>query len=167
MNAFRTTIAVLGTCSWLVLGGPAVAHDGPDHEIEELTARIKAEGESADLLLQRAIEWNVLNKSAEAIKDLERALHFEANSAPILRELSRAYFGAGKTNEAYDTAGRGIKNAEEGAERAALRMVRCEISRAKRDYQKALDDADKAIAEHPDAAEWYLTRSALQQQIGL
>jgi tetratricopeptide (TPR) repeat protein len=167
MNIYRTTTVALVMCSWLLLGSPAAAHDGPEHEIEELTARIKAEGESADLLLQRAIEFNVLNKSAEAIKDLERALHFEANSAGILRELSRAYFGAGKTNEAYDTAGRGIKNAEEGAERAALRMVRCEISRAKRDYQKALEDADKAIAEHPETAEWYLTRSALQQQLGL
>jgi len=167
MKPIRTTIAALAACGSLALSGPTVAHDGPEHEIEELTARIQDEGESADLLLQRAIEWNVLNKSAEAIKDLERALNFEANSAAILRELSRAYFNAGKTNEAFETAGRGIKHAEEGAERAALRMVRCDILRAKRDYQKALEDADKAIAEHPEAAEWYLTRSALQQQLGL
>src|SRR5688572_11230778 len=167
MNPFQTCVAAIIACGSVMMNTAAIAHDGPEHEIEELSARIKSEGESADLLLQRAIEWNVLNKSAEAIKDLERALHFEANSAAVHRELSRAYFGAGKTNEAYDTASRGIKHAEEGAERAALRMVRCDILRAKRDYQKALEDADKAINEHPEAAEWYLTRSALQQQLGL
>jgi tetratricopeptide (TPR) repeat protein len=167
MNPCKATIAALATCSWLAMSAAAIAHDGPEHEIDELTARIKDEGESADLLLQRAIEWNVLNKSAEAIKDLERALHLDGHSAPILRELSRSYFSAGKTNEALETAGHGIKAAEAGAERASLHMVRCDILRARRDYQKALEDADKAITEHPDNTEWYLARSALQQQLGL
>ena len=38
---------------------------------------------------------------------------------------------------------------------------------AAKDYQKALEDADKAISEYPDNAECYLTRSLLQQQLGL
>ena len=76
MNSLRTVIVALAACGSVVMGAAVFAHDGPEHEIDELTARIKSEGESADLLLQRAIEWNVLNKTAEAIKDLERALHF-------------------------------------------------------------------------------------------
>src|SRR5687768_8049740 len=77
----------------------ASAHDGPEHEIEELTERIAKVGESADLLIQRAIEYGVLGKAAEAAKDLERALYYEAHSVTARRELSRAYFAMGKTNE--------------------------------------------------------------------
>jgi tetratricopeptide (TPR) repeat protein len=153
-------MAVAGV--WL-LGGtpPAAAHDGPEHEIEELTDRIKKEGESEDLLLQRAIEYRVLAKNAEAAKDLERALQFNANSAPVQRELARTYFALGKTNEALDTAGRGVKNADDGPERASLRIVRAEILRARKDHAKALEETDKAIAEHPGNVEWYLLRSQL------
>jgi tetratricopeptide (TPR) repeat protein len=132
-----------------------------------LTERIKNEGESADLLLQRAIEYNVLNKGAEAVKDLQRALDFDSHSAILERELSRAYFSIGKTNEALDTASRGLKYASDGPEKASLHILRAEILRARKEYQKALDDADKAIHEHPDNAECYLFRSQLQQLLGL
>lgn len=167
MKLFRLTLAACAACGLLATRSVAIAHEGPEHEIDELTERIRTEGESADLLLQRAIEYNVLHKGAEAVKDLERALDFDAHSPAILRELSRAYFTVGKTNEALDTATRGIKSAEEGDVRASLLMQRCEIQRARREYQKALDDADRAIKEHPDNAEWYLARSQLQQQLGL
>src|SRR2546423_8514409 len=158
--------ALLSGALMLVTPGLS-AHEGPEHEIDELTARIKAEGESADLLLQRAIEYNVLKNGAEAVKDLERALDFEAHSPAIQRELSRAYFSIGKTNEALETATEGLKYASQGPEKASLFVIRCEILRARKEYQKALDDADRAIQEHPDNAECYVTRSLLQQQLGL
>ena len=166
MKLFRTLTVALALAV-LAPGGVAIAHEGPEHEIDELTDRIREEGESADLLLQRAIEYNVMGKTAEAIKDLERALTFESHSPVLQRELSRAYFAAGKTNEAYDTATRGMKYAAAGAERASLLMARSDVSRARKDYQKALDDTNKAIQEHPDNCEWYLSRSQLQQQLGL
>jgi len=166
MKAWRKILVVLAACCSLSTGGVAVAHDGPEHEIDELTARIKAEGESADLLLQRAIEYSVLSKTTEAVKDLERALHLEPHSAIIQRELSRAYFAATKTNEAYDTASRALKDAAEGAEHASILMVRSEISRAKKDFPKALDDTERAIRENPEPCEWYFSRSQLQQQLG-
>ncbi|HEY0548845.1 MAG TPA: hypothetical protein VGF13_04530 [Verrucomicrobiae bacterium] len=165
MNAWRKILAVLAAGCALAIG-VAVAHDGPEHEIDELTARIKAEGESADLLLQRAIEYGVLSKTTEAVKDLERALHLEPHSALIQRELSRAYFAAAKTNEAYDTASRALKDAEEGAEHASILMLRSEISSAKKDFPKALDDTERAIRENPEPCEWYLSRSQLQQHLG-
>ncbi len=153
----------------LFLAAPfnARAHDGPEHDIEELTERIKVEGESADLLLQRAIEYNVIRKSSEAIKDLERALHYEPQSALILRELARAYLATGKTNEASDTVKRAIKHAEPGAELGSAHMIQSDIRRARKDYGPALDAANLAIKEHADSVEWYLTRSQLQQQLGL
>src|SRR5687767_4519658 len=156
---------VLSALLTLALGcgfsGPVFAHDGPEHEIEELTERIKLEGESEELLIQRAIEYHVLGKNAEAAKDLERALHFSPDSVMAQRELARTYFALAKTNEALDIASRGIKNASEASDRASLRIVRAEILREKKDHAKALEDADKAIRDHPGNVEWYLLRSQL------
>src|SRR6188768_1586776 len=133
MNVIRKTIGALLAGSCLLWSATAVAHDGPESEIDELTERIKQEGDSADLLLQRAIEYNVLNKSAEAIKDLQKALEFDKDSSVIHLELSRAYFATGKTNEAFDTASRGLQLATEPESKAALLMMRADITRAKKD----------------------------------
>lgn len=137
------------------------SHDGPEHDIEELTAQIEKEGASADLLLQRAIEYQVIKKTAEAIRDLEQAQQLEGSSPTILRELGRAYFAAGKTNEALNTVTRGLAAGVSGAERASLLMVRSEILRPRKEYEKALADAEEAIMEHPNNVEWYLDRSQL------
>jgi tetratricopeptide (TPR) repeat protein len=166
MKLFRKTIGMLAAGACLAWSTAAVAHDGPEHEIDELTDRIKIEGESADLLLQRAIEYNVLGKSAEAIKDLERALNHDAESPIIHLELSRAFFATGKTNEAFDTASRGLKLATEPPAKAALLLMRADITRARKDYAKALDYVDRALAEQPDIVEAYLSRSQLQQLLG-
>lgn len=161
MCRFLLTLRAVALGGAMALGQPACAHDGPEQEIEELTERIKKEGESEDLLIQRAIEYKVLGKYAEAAKDLERALQFDENSIIAQRELSRNYIALGKTNEALQTASRALKNAPEGSDRAALLIVRAEILREQREHQKALEDADKAIRENPGNVEWYLFRSQL------
>src|SRR5205809_4659749 len=99
MRHFAQMLTVLSACGLLALSPFTLADEPPEHEIEELNERIKVEGESSELLLQRAIEYNVLRNGVEALKDLERALHFEPHSTTILRELSRTYFSLGKTNE--------------------------------------------------------------------
>lgn len=156
---------------WVIALGSAsivsIAHDGPEHEVEELTERITKEGASADLLLQRAIEYQVMRKNSEAQKDLERALHLEPDSPGIQRELGRVYFSTGKTNEALQVISRGLEGAVEGADRAALLMVRAEILRPRKEYKKALEDVNEAIAAHPNNVEWYLDRSQLQYVLKL
>lgn len=166
MNLFHKTVGSLAACSLLAWSGIAAAHDGPEHEIEELTERIKNEGESVDLLLQRAIEYNVLNKGEEAVKDLQRALSFDTHFAPIERELSRAYFSIGKTNEAFDSASHALKYAQDGPEKASIYLLRADIHRARKEFAKALDDTDKGIQEAPENAEAYLSRSQLQRLLG-
>ncbi len=163
----KTLPTLLALCGSLLSPALALAHDGPEHEIDELNERIKAEGESADLLLQRAIEYNVLGKANEAFKDLERALYFDVHSPLILRELSRAHLGFGRTNEALDAVNSGLKHSAAGVEHASLLMVRAEVLRARKEPQKALEDADHAIREHPDNAGWYLARSQIHQSLGL
>ena len=140
---------------------PSFAHDGPEHDIEELTERIQKEGATADLLLQRAVEYQVIKDTAAAIKDLELAEQLEPGTPAILRELGRAYFAKGKTNEALSTVTRGLAGDVDGAERASLLMVRSEILRPRKEYEKALEDANEAIQEHPANVEWYLDRAQL------
>jgi tetratricopeptide (TPR) repeat protein len=140
---------------------PSFAHDGPEHDIEELTERIDKEGASADLLLQRAVEYQVIKNTAAAIKDLEQAQQLEPGTPAILRELGRAYFATGKTNEALSTVTRALASDVKGADRASLLMVRSEILRPRKEFEKALEDANEAIKEHPANVEWYLDRSQL------
>jgi tetratricopeptide (TPR) repeat protein len=108
-----------------------------------------------------------MGKSDEAMKDLRQAMDLDARFPGLNRELARAYFAGGKTNEALDTVSRGLKTADEGEERAALLLVRCEVYRLIKDYPKAFDAIDRAIREYPEGVEAYFTRSLLQQHLGM
>jgi tetratricopeptide (TPR) repeat protein len=145
---------------------PSLAHEGPEHEIEELTERMKKHGESAELLTERAVEYRVLGKLAEATKDLERAAVLEPGSLAIHRELARVLFLGGKAGEAIAEVARGLKlDAEEPADTAALRMLRAEILRSQNDNKKALEDCDAALKLHKRNPEWYLLRSDIQRRL--
>ena len=144
----------------------ANAHEGPEHEIEEITARMKQRGESADLLTERAVEYRVLGKLAEAVGDLERAAVLEPRSIAIRRELGRALFLSGKTNEALSAATLGLTlKTDEPAELASLRMLRAEILRSQNDNRKAIEDCDAALRLHKGNPEWYLLRSDVQRRL--
>ena len=144
----------------------AAAHEGPEHEIEELTERMQKNGETAGLLTERAIEYRVLGKLAEATKDLERAAVLAPNSIAIHRELGRVQFLGGKANDAIATATRGLAlKTDDPADLASLRMLRAEIYRSQNDDKKALEDCDAALRLHRQNPEWYLFRSDLQRRL--
>lgn len=148
--------------------GCAQAHEGPEHEIEELTERIKQNGESAELLTERGIEYRVLGKLAEATKDLDRAALYDPNSIPLHRELGRVLFLGGKPTEAIATVTRGMMlKTEEPADFASLRMLRAEILRSQNENKKALEDCDAALRLHRRNPEWFLVRSDLQHRLKL
>ncbi|HTI69958.1 MAG TPA: tetratricopeptide repeat protein [Candidatus Limnocylindria bacterium] len=155
----------LALAGWLAVVPLAMAHAGPEHDIEELTDRLAKEGESADLYLQRAIEYQVLGKYSEATRDLEQAMRFDRRNPAIQRELGRTYFAAGKTNEALDTVTRAIGAKPADLDHAALLVVRAEILRARKRYEKAADDVDLAVHLSPGNVEWYLFRSQLQAHL--
>lgn len=144
----------------------ATAHEGPEHEIEELTARMQKNGESADLLTERAVEYRVLGKLAEATKDLERAAALDPRSIAIHRELGRVLFLGGKAGDAIATITRGLTlKSDEPADIASLRMLRAEILRSQNDHKKALEDCDAALQLHRQNPEWYLLRSDLHRRM--
>ena len=144
----------------------ATAHEGPEHEIEELTERMQKNGESAGLLLERAVEYRVLGKLPEATKDLERAAVLAPGSIALHRELGRVQFLGGKANDALATVTRGLAlKTDEPADLASLRALRAEIYRSQNDDRKALEDCDAALRLHRKNPEWYLFRSDLQRRL--
>lgn len=156
--------AMMGLAAFMAL--MLSAHEGPEHEIEELTQRIAANGESADLLLERAIEYRVLGQLKEAMSDLERASKLEPGLALLQRELGRVQFTLGKTNDAMSTVNRAIKLPEiEPQERASLYILRAEFYQTRKEYPKALADCTEAIRLHPANADWYLQRSAVHKAL--
>ncbi len=151
----------------LLLAVRVGAHDGPEHVIEELTLQL-ARGETADLLLQRAIEYRVLGKNSEAAHDLEWAVQLEPGLFLAQRELGRAYHALGKTNEAVEVVSQALKiPTEQSDEIASLRIVRAEFLAARSEFKKALEDCETAIRTRPGNVEWYLLRSDLQRRLKL
>jgi tetratricopeptide (TPR) repeat protein len=147
-------------------GGRVNAHEGPEHEIEVLTEKMKNSGESAELLAERAVEYRLLGKLPEAIKDLERAVVLDPESLVIHRELGRAHFLNGKADDALTTLARALRlPSDDTSEVASVRILRAEVLRSKKDYKKALEDCDNAIALHKENPEWYLLRSDIQGQL--
>lgn len=163
LTPVRRVLASLLLGFSVVLNGGA--HEGPEHEIEELT-ELLSHGETADLLLQRAIEYRVLGKINEAAHDLEKAVRLGPEMLFIHRELGRAYFSLGKTNEAIDTITHALKlKSEEPTDTAALYAARAEMLKARSDFKKALEDCDHAIKLHRQNVDWYMLRSDLHERL--
>src|SRR5687768_9981281 len=141
----RRTVTSLWVASLLCSAAPPriAAHEGPEHEIEELTERMKKHGESAELLAERAVEYRVLGKLAEATKDLESAVALDPGSLTIHRELGRVLFLAEKATDALAIVTRGLSlESDEPTDLASLQILRAEILRSQNDHKKALADCD-------------------------
>ncbi len=152
----------------LALPYGAGAHEGPEHEIEELTERMKKNGESAALLTERAIEYRVMGKLAEATKDLERATTLDPDSIAIHLELGRVQFLGGKAPDALLTVAKGLSiKVDESSDHAALRMLRAEVYRSQNENKKSLEDCDAGIRLHKENPEWYILRSDVQKRLKL
>jgi tetratricopeptide (TPR) repeat protein len=152
---------ILLAAALIAMSGGAFAHDGPEHEIEELTERIRKEGLVPDLLLQRAIEYNVVGDATNALKDLQAALNGDPGVALAHREYSRTLFALGRTNDALAAADKALLQVKEAPDRAALLVVRAEILKARQQHKQALADVEGALRLHAGDVDWYLLRSQL------
>ena len=163
-------LPLVGLVLFLALWLPAslFAHEGPEHEIEELTALIEAGRGDFETYLERAIEYRVLGKLAEAQRDLEQAIRMNPGSLPALRELARIQFVEGKTTEAIATVNQALRlNIEEPADHGSLLVQRAEMLRSQGHFRRALKDCDEAVRVHGGNPEWYLLRSDLQRRLKL
>lgn len=149
-------------------GGPrSRGHDGPEHTVEELTARMAEEGETAARLLDRAVELVVLGRLSEAERDLELAVRLDPESRDALRELARLQAQGGRPEQGEATVDRALRlPGAEPVERGALWMVRAEIRARRGRLREAVEDCDAAIRGYAGNPEWYLRRSAWQRRLG-
>src|SRR6188508_1905251 len=130
MKTLNVALSFLPTACALWVASPSTplwCHDGPEHEIEEITKRLKEEGEAANLYLDRAVEYQLLSKFAEAVKDLERALELDPNNPSAHRELGRVYFRLEKPKEALTVLGKGLALVSTPTEHATLLVAKAEI----------------------------------------
>lgn len=147
---------------------PATAHEGPEHEIEELTARLETEGEDADLLADRAIELALVGRTSEAMADLRRALQLAPDNPFAARELARLLLAGGQLEAADEVATMAIRRkAGRSEDQAGLLLLRAEVRLARTHLRPALVDAEAAIRRHPANPEWYLLRSEIQRRLGM
>lgn len=162
----RLALVLAASCLCLVVSRAAFAHEGPEHAIEELTALLAERGDSAELRVDRAVEYSILGRTAEARRDLEQALRLDPASLPASRELARLQFRTGSPAEALETVSRALAGkGGDPVEQGSLHILRAEILLSLNRLSPALDDCQAAIRRHPSQPEWYLLRSELQRRL--
>ena len=152
-------------CAFLCLG-VACAHNGPEHQIEALSERLIREGASADVLLERAIEYRVLGKLKEAARDLQRAVRLAPGDSLVLLELAQIELQRGRGSEALLWVRRALQvPGLATGERAAILMIRSHCRAAEGSKLEALEDCSEALRWNPQLISAYLERSAWQQRL--
>jgi tetratricopeptide (TPR) repeat protein len=147
--------------------GLVQAHEGPEHEIEVISERLAREGDSADLFLERAIEYRVLGRLSEASRDLHRAVRLAPFDPLLLRELAQLELQRGRVSEAMVWVRQALQLKDLSAvERSAVLMIRSQCRVAEGSAEKALEDCDEALRSDPLLVQAYLERSALQRRLG-
>jgi tetratricopeptide (TPR) repeat protein len=159
--------AICSTAAILALSAPAAAHDGPEHEIEHLTARIKRRGPTAPLLYQRASEYRVLGKLDKAAADLLEALKMDPRYLDARVELARVQLADNKPTEALTAINQALDLVTKPDEWAALLIVRSDIELARGETAKALADCESACHVRSTEVDWLLKRSQLQAELKL
>jgi tetratricopeptide (TPR) repeat protein len=146
--------------------GVACAHDGPEHQIEVLSERLIREGNSADVLLERAIEYRVLGRLTQAVRDLQRAVRLAPADSLVLRELAQIELQRGRVSKALRWVRQGLELPDLATgERAALLMIRSHCRGVEGSGLKALEDCSEALRWNPQLVSAYLERSAWQRRL--
>lgn len=166
-NELRSRVGA-GLLFGFLLVGVVHAHEGPEHEIEVLSERLAREGDSADVLLERAIEYRVLGRLSEASRDLQRAVRLAPSDALLLRELAQLELQRGRVSEAMAWVRQALRLTDLSAvERAAVLMIRSHCRAAEGAWKKALDDGSEALRWDPLLVSAYLERSGWQRRLAL
>jgi tetratricopeptide (TPR) repeat protein len=143
-----------------------LAHESPEHVIEDLTAAIARRGPSAKLYYRRASEYRVLGRLESAAADLQSALRLDAEDVTIRAELSRVRLAQGQAAQARAEIERALAGAENARRRAHCLMVRSAIHAAEKDWEAALVDCREACRIPEREIDWVLERSRLQAHLG-
>jgi tetratricopeptide (TPR) repeat protein len=148
------------------LPGTAIAHDGPEHVIEALTARMAREGTSASLLYRRAVEYRALGRLDRAAEDLAAAVRNAPSYVPAQRELCLVRLAQGRNDDALAAINQALSLTVSERDRAPLYMVRTQVHAEGGRDAAALSDCERAFRRGGSEVDWYLTRVRLQARLG-
>ena len=162
-----TAYAAISACMLAVWSGSAAAHHDVETTIAGYTARIDSGETGADLYYQRATEYRVLRKPAEAEADLRTALEQDAAHASARGELARLLAARGEYDDAIEQAGLAAEYAKSDHAKAAALVLMARLLADADRTSAALDSCAAAFALRPKGdVEWFLLRSDLLGELG-
>ena len=163
----RSIQGILAASSILAVAGPALrAHDSPEHTIHALTGRIEQQS-SPILLVQRATEWQALNRLAEAKQDLKAALALDPQFVPAQLELCEVQLALGNFHPALAFSQECLASETlTQRERAAFQFLRAQLFERAGSLEKALAASHQAMLLPDPPVDWPLLRSQLQARLG-
>ncbi len=144
------------------VGGHALAHSSPLEAIARITDEIEAQGASARLLVQRAIEYRTLSDYPAARNDLEQALRLEPANFMALRELAQVDLRTGAFDASLRAIDRSLAKADAPIARWGMYALRAQVLGSAGRTDEALDDIARALEAARPEVDWYLQRSRLQ-----
>ncbi len=146
---------------------PAPAHDSPEHVVESLTARMREQGRSAELLWQRAAEYRELGALDSAASDLREAIALQPDFLTARADLGRVQLRQGKTALALETLNEAVSSASDEPSRAPLYLARAEVHADRGELAAAAEDCERAIGACPGPEpDWYLLRGQMLLRLG-
>jgi tetratricopeptide (TPR) repeat protein len=153
----------LVACLVICFAISALAHDSPEHKVEQISLELARSGKSPALLMERAFEHRALAELADAAADFASAYKLDPNLTIALKELALVQLAQNKTDAALSTIDTALaKNSSPD-----FLMARAEIHTARKDYRAALRDCEAAFRESSNNLEWCLLRAQLQRRLGL
>ncbi|QDT14269.1 tetratricopeptide repeat protein [Alienimonas californiensis] len=153
-------------CLWLSLPlGVCLAHDSPEHVIEDLTRLMERDGRSAPHLYRRACEYRLLGRLEQAAEDLHASIALDAAYFPAHLELGRVQLRENRLAPALETARRAERLVDSPAEEGRVQMLQSEILLASGQTEAALRACDAACRAAPGEVDWRLQHSRLLGQL--
>jgi tetratricopeptide (TPR) repeat protein len=163
LKTICTLLAIVSVAACPTIG---MAHDSPEHVIEELTEKL-AKSKTAELYTRRAAEYRQLRKFKEADADLQEALKLEPGFLPALSEVCRVYRAQQKYAETIKIADDVLSTHKDPAIQAHFLALRADANIARGEHARALADLELALKHAPTDVDLILTCSTMHGRLDM
>ncbi|HYG78233.1 MAG TPA: hypothetical protein VEK08_24735 [Planctomycetota bacterium] len=163
-GSFLTYCRTLAVVFAIVLR-PLLAHDSPEHVIEQLTELLAREP-APDLLTQRAMHYRLLREFEKASGDIESALALRPDYYPAQLERVKLLIAEEKYSNAAAAASASLALRSDGEQRFVLLSLRAQALSTCGRHTEALADCSSLLESRPDDVEILLLRANLRWRAG-
>jgi tetratricopeptide (TPR) repeat protein len=143
MKEYTRIFATSVFAAAMAFAGPAAAHDSPVHHIDELTVAIAADPANAELLLERAELYRVLEKWPEGLADLQAASRLDPSLQAVQLATATLLLEADAAGPALDAVDRFL---EQNDGHGAAHRLRARILRRSGRNLEAAAEFSRGIA---------------------